>query len=76
MSLIMTCLRCQGLLQLEVIPRGQRRALELLACTACGDRIDATILAHRRGMLARDESDWKVRLWERIRTLTSEEVAV
>lgn len=67
----MTCLRCHGLLRRERIPRGRRRALELLACTACGDRIDEMILAHRRGMARQETHDSSARVWERIRSLTA-----
>lgn len=60
----MTCLRCGGLLRTE---RVGRYRLPLLACMACGDRIDRVILRHRR--LARQEREppdrWGA-LWRRI----------
>lgn len=67
-----TCLRCQGLLRLEVIPRRRHAALELLACMACGDRTDARILQNRRLMVLEDQHAWKTDLWERIRTLNAQ----
>jgi hypothetical protein len=40
---------------------------------ACGDRIDETILANRRGMVQREECDaWKRRLWDRIRLMNAQ----
>lgn len=62
------CVRCGGLLRPEQVRRMQ---IHLLACTACGDRTDATILANRRCMARQDTHTWKTRLWERIRLLAS-----
>lgn len=70
----MTCTRCQGLMTLESIPRRRRPALQLLACMACGDRTDATILANRRCMVRQETHSWKARVWERIRSMVAREV--
>jgi hypothetical protein len=48
--------------------------MTLLACLACGDRTDETILANRRCMAQR-EDPWKTRVWERIRMLVAVQVA-
>ena len=64
----MTCARCGGLLRIE---RVRRTRLQLLACVACGDRTDETILANRRCMARQDTHDWTTSLWERIRMLAS-----
>lgn len=69
----MTCTRCGGGLRCERVHWRSRHSM--LACMACGDRIDDTILAHRRRMVQQDEThEWKRRLWERIRTITGQEV--
>lgn len=66
------CARCGGLLRSERVH--WRSRIHLLACMACGDRTDATILANRRCMAREDTHDWKWRVWERIRQLASVEV--
>jgi hypothetical protein len=70
MSHARACGRCGGLLRSEYIRRGR---LELLACLACGDRTDETILANRSCMAGQEEHSWKTSLWERIRLLASGE---
>lgn len=65
------CTRCHGLLTIESIPRRRHAALLLLACMACGDRVDATILANRRGMVRQESQSWKERVWARIQLLTA-----
>jgi len=61
----------------EIVPCRRRAALRLLACTACGDRIDETILSHRRRRARQaDPQDWKQALWERIRGMVAREVPV
>lgn len=62
------CSRCGGLLRIE---RVRRTRIELLACIACGDRTDETILANRRCMAREENHCWKAGLWERIRLLAS-----
>jgi hypothetical protein len=52
-----------------------RSRYALLVCMACGDRIDETILANRRGMLRGAHTEWKARLWDRIRGLVAREVS-
>lgn len=70
----MRCHRCSGLLRVERVH--WRSPFTLRVCTACGDRTDETILANRRCMAAKPYSDWKSRLWDRVRLLARMEVAV
>lgn len=71
----MICTRCGGLMQWARMHWRSRHWL--LACLACGERIDETILAHRRGQARREVSSWKTHTWEHIRTLVAQkEVAV
>jgi len=69
----MTCGRCGGLLRSEPVHWRSRWAL--LACMACGDRTDDTILANRRCMAAQPDSDWKTRIWARVLTLARMDAA-
>ena len=67
----MSCTRCGGLMQCERVH--WRSRLILLACMACGDRTDETILAHRRWMARQDTHSWKTRTWARIQHLAAQE---
>ena len=67
----MSCTRCGGLLHWQRV-HWRSRAF-LLACMACGDRIDETILANRRGMVQRETDPWKTRVWERIQHLSAQQ---
>jgi hypothetical protein len=62
------CTRCGGWLRLERLH--WRRPTSLLACTACGDRVDGTILAHRREQAYRARRGEPV--WEQIQTLVGQ----
>lgn len=64
------CTRCGGLLRIE---RVRRSRVRLLACLACGDRTDETILANRRCMARQEQHSWNTSLWDRIRMLASRE---
>lgn len=70
-----SCMRCGGLMRIELVPRRGSLVLRLWACFTCGDRIDDTILANRRCMAAQETHDWKAALWERIRLLARVECA-
>lgn len=65
----MSCTRCGGSLRSERIHWRSRHLL--LACMACGDRIDDTILANRRCMVQRETYEWQTRVWQRIRLLVA-----
>ena len=75
MNSSLACARCGGLLRIEWVRRHGSPVLRLWACFTCGDRIDDTILANRRGMAAQETHDWKAALWESIRTLARMECA-
>jgi len=70
----MSCTRCGGFVRWERVHWRSRHSL--LACMACGDRTDDTILANRRWMAQQETHSWKTRTWDRIRMLVEEEVAI
>lgn len=65
----MTCARCGGLFRVEqILGRKGRPLLRLLACVACGNRLDETIalnqaMARERAHEAAVTRDWKDRVW-------------
>ncbi len=65
----MTCARCGGVFRVEqILGRKGRPLLRLLACVACGNRLDETIalnqaMARERAHEAAVTRDWKDRVW-------------
>lgn len=76
----MTCARCGGLFRVEqVLGRRGRPLLRLLACFACGNRIDDTIainqaMARERAHEAAVTRDWKARVWADVVALNTRRV--
>lgn len=76
----MTCARCGGLFRVEhILGRRGRPLLRLLACVACGNRLDGTIALHQA--VAREQAheaavtrDWKDRLWADVVALNTRRV--
>jgi len=64
----MSCLRCGGLCQVELV-RGRRgeQSIVLLACLICGDRTDRQIRWYRRQAAeAREIARWKQLVWNEV----------
>lgn len=65
----MTCARCGGLFRVEqILGRRGRPLLRLLACVACGNRLDETIalnqaVARELAHEARTVQSWKDLVW-------------
>lgn len=78
----MTCTRCGGLFRVEqVLGRRGRPLLRLLACFACGNRLDEVIalnhaVARERAYEACTTRDWKTRVWADVLTLTTRRATV
>ena len=78
----MTCARCGGLFRVEqVLGRRGRPLLRLLACFACGNRLDETIalnhaVAREQAYESATTRDWKARLWADVLTLNKRRATV
>lgn len=78
----MTCARCGGLFRVEhILGRRGRPLLRMLACVACGNRIDDTIalnqaMARERAYESATTRDWKTRLWADVLTLNKRRATV
>jgi len=78
----MTCTRCGGLFRVEqVLGRRGRPLLRLLACFACGHRLDETIalnhaVAREQVYEAATTRDWKSRLWAEVVALNTRRATV
>ncbi len=76
----MTCARCGGLFRVEqILGRQGRPLLRLLACVACGNRLDGTIalnqaMARERAHEAAVTRDWKDRVWADVVALNTRRV--
>lgn len=76
----MTCARCGGVFRVEhILGRRGRPLLRLLACVACGNRLDETIalnqaMARERAHEAAVTRDWKDRLWADVVALNTRRV--
>lgn len=78
----MTCARCGGLFRVEqILGRRGRPLLRLLACVACGNRLDETIalnqaVAREQAHEARITQRWKQLVWAEVCDLVKRRATV